>query len=294
MSLRTVLFVGLILASSVAAAAPYRLAPYKDDLFAYPKVLNTQDDGAYVVVQYLTQRDIIDRDEIPERRTHPQYVDLVPQRTETITRGAVNVKYIGVGRTSGGARAIVIYLHGQNGSRYQGADQWMFGGNFSRVMNLMVRNDGAYLSPDFSNFGTTGTGEIKALMQDQAEKSPGAPIFVACGSMGGRLCWNLAKDPEAAALLGGLLLVGSNHDDDFLKSPQIKGKAPAFPIYLGHGTRDPIFGWQGEVDFYNKVRKAAPGYPIRFVLFDDGSHGLPIRMTDWRLVLNWMLEVDGK
>jgi hypothetical protein len=32
---------------------------------------------------------------------------------------------------------------------------------------------------------------------------------------------------------------------------------------------------------------------VHFALFDTGVHGTPIRMTDWRLVLNWMLEVDG-
>jgi hypothetical protein len=31
------------------------------------------------------------------------------------------------------------------------------------------------------------------------------------------------------------------------------------------------------------------GYPTRFILFQTGSHGTPIRMTDWRETLNWIL-----
>ena len=42
------------------------------------------------------------------------------------------------------------------------------------------------------------------------------------------------------------------------------------------------------------IKAAAPDYPIKFALFDSGSHGTPIRMTDWRLILNWMLAVDKK
>ncbi|MDK1483140.1 hypothetical protein QN226_31390, partial [Sinorhizobium sp. 6-117] len=29
-------------------------------------------------------------------------------------------------------------------------------------------------------------------------------------------------------------------------------------------------------------------YPTRFVLFETGSHGTPVRMTDWRDALNWI------
>ena len=50
--------------------------------------------------------------------------------------------------------------------------------------------------------------------------------------------------------------------------------------------------WQRE--FFKKIKAAAPDYPIKFALFDSGSHGTPIRMTDWRLILNWMLAVDKR
>jgi hypothetical protein len=33
---------------------------------------------------------------------------------------------------------------------------------------------------------------------------------------------------------------------------------------------------------------------MKLTVFDTGVHGTPIRMTDWRLVLNWMLAVDGR
>ena len=38
---------------------------------------------------------------------------------------------------------------------------------------------------------------------------------------------------------------------------------------------------------FEKLNKAK--YPARFTLFQNGNHGTPIRMIDWRKVLNWIL-----
>ena len=273
------------------SASAQALAPYKDDLFDYPAVLFEDFGGDFKVVEYSKERDLRERDEVDEQRVFPQYVSLYPKRIqndETLRFGKSAVRYIAVGEPGPGTRAIVIYLHGRGGNRHQGANDWMFGGNFNRIKNLMARNNGVYLSPDFTDFDKTGTLEIKMLMADMAKKAPRARIILACGSMGGLLCWNLTKDREAAALIGGMLLLGSVSDKDFPRSAALRRR---FPIYLGHGSFDPYIPWKTQETFFKRVRRAAPGYPIKFVLFDTGSHGTPIRMTDWRLVLNWMLSV---
>lgn len=287
----------LVLTGLPASSAGYRLEPWKDALFAYPKVMDSQFDGDYLRVEYLKKRDIEDRDEIPEQRVKRQYISLDTRRVEqdlAYDSPVGKIKYVGVGAIAGPAKAVVIYLHGQNGSRKQGASDWMFGGNFNRIKNLMARNGGVYLSPDFTDFEDKGKNEIKALILEFARRSPGAPIFVSCGSMGGRLCWALVRDQAVVSKISGLLLLGSNHDSDFINSPVARDPRRRFPIYLGHGTRDIVFDWQGEEAFFKDLKAAVPDYPIRLVLFDDGSHGLPIRMTDWRLILNWMLEVEGR
>ncbi len=276
----------VVAASVVATAAGFRIPPWKDELFAYPAVIETQDDGDYVVVDYQEMRDINGRDAVPERQAQPQYVKMVYQTTGSWEANGAKLKYVGVGKTGGSAKAVVIYIHGIGGSRFQGANQWTFGGNFNRVMNMMAWNGGAYISPDVVNFEAAGGDSIKALIREQARLSPGAAIFVACGSQGGLICWELAEDAEAAKYLGGLLLLGSGHDNGFLKSPAFKARVP---IYIGHGDHDVVFKWEAEEAFYRSVKKADPKYPIRFVLFRTGTHGTPIRMTDWRLVLNWML-----
>ena len=279
-----------------AYAAGYRLAPYKDELFDYPKVLEGTPGGDYVKVEYVEQRDLYERDEVPEKKARPEYVSLDTKAVErdlTLDLRAAELKYIATGAIDGGAKAIVIYVHGRNGSRFQGANDGMFGGNFNRIKNLMVLNGGVYLSPGFPDLKNKGRDAAKALMKEYAARSPGAPIFVACGSLGGGICWRLIEDPEAAAMLSGLLLMGSTNDNGFFKSPPATGAAKKVPIYIGHGNRDRIIRWQSHEAFFKRIRSNLPGYPVRFALFDTGVHGTPIRMTDWRLVLNWMLEVDG-
>jgi hypothetical protein len=284
----TTVFFGLCLVlTALSGADALTLSSYKDQMFAYPGILATQDAGAFVVVDYNEMRDINRRDEIPERRVQAKYVSLGVRRQQqdlVLQTTAGNVRHFAVGETSG-AKLIVVYLHGQGGSRKQGVDDFTFGGNFNRIKNLVAESGGLYLSPDFSDFGEKGAGEVAALISHYAEQSPGAPVFVACGSMGGGLCWELAKD-GGVPNLGGLLLLGSHWDDGFLKSAAFKRKVP---VFLGHGSRDTVFDPAKQEAFYHAIRQRSPAYPVRFVRFETGTHGTPIRMTDWREVLNWML-----
>src|SRR5690606_16139023 len=124
------------------------------------------------------------------------------------------------------ARFITIYLHGQGGNRHQGVNDFSFGGNFNRIKNLMGHNGGLYLSPDFADFGERGAEEVAGLLAFYATRSPSAPIFVACGSMGGALCWRLAENARLAPRLGGLLLLGSFWDEGFPTSAAFNSRVP--------------------------------------------------------------------
>lgn len=277
----------LLMALSAGPAAAELLAPFKDQLFAYPARLAEADGGRHVTVDYREARDIDARDEVPERRVWSQYVDLGVRRQQSDLVAATDagrMAHIAVGRAEK-ARFIVVYLHGQGGSRRQGMDDHTFGGNFNRIKNLAARNGGLYLTPDFPDFGAGGARQVSSLIAAYAARSPGAPVFVACGSMGGGLCWRLADDAALAPRLGGLLLLGSHGDDGFLSSRAFKRKVP---VFFGHGGNDRVYPVAGQEAFFRAILKRAPDYPARFVRFETGSHGTPIRMTDWRATLNWM------
>ncbi|MBP0440258.1 alpha/beta fold hydrolase [Tianweitania sediminis] len=286
-----VLAVAAAVLSIVPARADAPLKGFKDSLFAYPQILQRSDDGAHITVDYQEMRDINGRDAVPERRVKSDYIatGVRAQQRDLVLNGpdGTKITHFAVGKRDD-ARLIVIYLHGQGGSRKQGVDDLTFGGNFNRIKNLAVANNGLYLVPDFPGFGDTGAAHVAALIRHYSATSPGAPVFVACGSMGGALCWNLAQNPEVAPLLGGLLLLGSHWDDAFLGSAAFKAKVP---LFFGHGSRDRVFPVEKQEAFFRSIRNAQPGYPARFVRFESGSHGTPIRMVDWRETLNWMLSL---
>ncbi|OBQ84145.1 alpha/beta fold hydrolase [Mesorhizobium sp. WSM3873] len=292
MSLRCRTFLTLLAATafslSAAEGQTLSLKPFKDELFAYPATLSSGDNGAYTVLDYREMRDINQRDEVPERRVHAQYIDPGVRKMQQdlmLKTDVGDVRHVAVGKTQGAA-IIVLYLHGQGGSRKQGVDDFTFGGNFNRLKNLMAENGGLYLSPDFPDFGDKGAAQVAALIDHYAETSPGAKIFVACGSMGGILCWKLADRKDTGARVSGLLLLGSLWDQSFLTSPAFKRRVP---VFFGQGSRDVVFQVEKQETFFRSILAKSKSYPTRFVRFETGTHGTPIRMVDWRGTLNWML-----
>lgn len=291
MSFRFRLFFALICATalplSAAEGQTLSLKPFKDDLFAYPTALSTGDNGAYTVLDYHEMRDINQRDEVPEKRVRAQYTDPGVRKVQQdlmLKTDAGDIRHVAVGRTEG-ASIIVLYLHGQGGSRKQGVDDFTFGGNFNRIKNLMAANNGLYLSPDFPDFGDKGAAQVATLIDHYAQQSPGAKIFVACGSMGGMICWKLADRKDTGGRINGLLLLGSLWDDSFLTSPAFKRRVP---VFFGQGSHDVVFPVEKQEAFFRSIL-ARKSYPTRFVRFETGTHGTPIRMVDWRGTLNWML-----
>jgi hypothetical protein len=289
----TILLLALAASVSLAAADGFRLAPYKDKLFANPKPFKLLYDGSLRMVEYSVERDLRQRDAIPEKKAKEEYVSLDTKEMEqtlTMRDGDVETTLAVVGNVES-PKAVFIFLHGRGAGLADGFDDWTFGGNFNRLKNLMMRSGGAYVSPSFSDFDEDGRAQIKGVMKAFAENAPGAPIFVACASAAGSLCVSLVGDPETEPMLGGILFLGASVEEtDAEIFTQTKRQVP---IYIGHGSKDPVVNWVSQEFFLKQVKEAAPDYPIRFNLFVPGYHGTPMRMTDWRKVINWMLSVQG-
>lgn len=283
------LLLPLILAAAFAApAAAQKLPAHKDRLFAYPATLSSELGGDYRIIDYNEKRDINGRDQVPPRKVRSHYVSLGVRRKQddlVVNTAAGPVTHYAVGRTQG-ARIIVIYLHGKGGSRRQGVDDYKFGGNFNRLKNLVNKAGGLYLSPDFANFGDKGAAQIAGLIAHYGAASPRAPVIIACGSMGGALCWRMAGNPAVAPKLGGLMLLGSHWSDDFLSSEAFRRRVP---VFIAQGSNDPVYTAERMTAFFRAIRARSPSYPVKMVVFQTGIHGTPIRMTDWRQTINWML-----
>ena len=267
----------------------FELKPFKDRLFAYPRILDSRDGGDYLVIDYRERRDINGRDRVPEKRVNRRYVDLMPRRQQsdqTFETEAGPVKFIAVGNPKH-ARLVTVFVHGRGGDRNLGVNDYTFGGNFNRIKNLMVRNNGVYITPDGGSLGDTAVARIRALLHAVYRQVPGARVVLACGSAGGAVCHALAHDQLTAGRLAGIALLGSYGSDDFIGSAAYLNRVP---VFIAHGGSDSVIPFEGPESFYRSLRRTE-GYPVRMVRFETGGHGTPIRMTDWREMINWMLSV---
>lgn len=273
----------------IAEADSILIKPYKDKLFSYPAILSSADNGDYLKVDYKKARDIHVRDKIPERRVNGKYVSMRAKRKQralTIKAPDIAVEVYETG-ASKRARFAVIFVHGRGGDRRLGVKDWTFGGNFNRLKNLAVRNGGVYFAPTIPSFDQRGLNHLKTLVTYIRRTSPGAPIVLACGSMGSILCWAGANDPGISARLAGIAILGGTGDPNFSNSAAYHARVP---VLFAHGSGDSVYDWRNQFNLYRTIRNASETvYPARFVLFETGSHGTPIRMIDWRDTLNWML-----
>ena len=272
----------LVVAAPVLLTA-YQLPPHKDDLFAYPKVLQSARGGNDIVVDYQKARDIMGRDAVPRREAKARYVSrgVRWQRRRGSYRSATGktLKMFTVGRARQ-PRVSVVYLHGRGGNRRQGVNDYSFGGNFNRLQNLMSKGRGRLYTPDYSGFGASGTQDVLGLIRQIQKQTPNTFLVVACGSMGSIQCWRLARNPEARGAIDGMAILGGRWDEKAV------GQA-SFPVVFGHGSLDGTYPVERQRAFADALRER--GQPVRFIEFATGIHGTPIRMIDWRRELNWLL-----
>ena len=274
----------------VSNVSALELKPHKERLFKYRKPLEVKDGGDFLRLPYDPKRDINKRDEQPVRKVKGKYVSSKPKRHEIDTAIEGNGKqltHFAVGKLSGNASMTVIFLHGRDGSRHLGFSDEKFGGNFNRVKNLMFRNNGIYISADFSDFEDEGRKDITALVEYYRPKTSGK-IVIACGSMGSFLCWRLMKNKKSNSLIDAYVIMGGFPDPAYLSSGKLTVPSGKKPIYFAHGSIDSVYNWENTYNYYSQLRAKSPGYPVRMALFDGGKHGTPVRMIDWRVALNWI------
>ncbi|WP_395174582.1 hypothetical protein [Roseibium alexandrii] len=99
-----VVFLATVFCSVSINAHAENLKPYKDRLFRYKKVTETLYDGDFTVVEYIKQRDLHGRDQIPERQVYGNYVSYKPKRSRgsgELKANGRTVSYMGDGQVEG-------------------------------------------------------------------------------------------------------------------------------------------------------------------------------------------------
>lgn len=272
---------------AMSPASALELQPFKDAEFAYPGYIGDASNPLDFTIAYDEMRDINGRDVVPERQVKRAWVSTSVRKQAKdlkIDTPLGTLRAIATGKQEG-ASFIVVFLHGKGGTRELGQNDLRFGGNFNRIRNLAAMNGGLYVTPDFSDFGDQGAGQVAAVTQYFLASSPGAKLVLACGSMGGFICHRLVNDPNIGPALSGLMFMGSFPDAGFAASAAVKR---GMPVFIGHGTNDKSSPMAAMDEFASQLRASGGNGNVMIHRFNTGSHGTPVRMTDWRLVLNWM------
>ncbi|MCS6983230.1 MAG: hypothetical protein NZL83_03555 [Candidatus Absconditabacterales bacterium] len=240
----------------------------KDHLFT-PIILET--GSTYRLISYSQQRDLFGRDIIPVHRAHDQYVDTKINIFETLGwHNGLGYHEIGFGH-----EFVVIFIHGLGGHRGRGWNDWSFGGNFNRLKNLAVRFNGRYISPDIPSF-QAGASHIAGIIAEQRRDHPTKKVILACGSSGGRVCWDLYARTDIP--LDGLILLGSTFPSRAILNRR------SIPVFWGHGTADTSIPHGPLQRFVASINDR----PVMLDLYETGVHGTPLRMIDWAWTLTWI------
>lgn len=265
------------------------LNPHKDDLFTLNgrEVIETRNNGGFKRYYWDEMQDVNGRDEVPGVSAKSERIDWSvneKKRSQVISYPGGNIDTYSVGETKD-AKLAVIFVHGADGSKELGVNDTSFGGNFNRLKNIAVKNNGVYYSPTVS-FDSQGTQGVLEIIKNIKSKSPDAKIVIACGSAGAYTCWQLADKKEAVDNLSGIVMLGgARMHPDYTNSVAFKRK---IPIFISHGSKDKLVPWQMWDKEYEKIYRADNKYPIKFELFNNGKHGTPMRMIDWKETLSWM------
>ena len=287
----------------------YKIKPYDGQLRRCSPDINARTlklpmmSGRHVIYDFNEQRDVNGRD-VPmadgkwQNVAQPQYITPLDAREQrnfdlrvTTARGTRTLESTEVGNPNG-AKFAVIFIHGAAGiyaNRDLGMKDDTFAGNFNRLKNLVVQNQGVYYTPTIKDFATAGPEEVASLITTIAAKSPGAPIVLSCASSGGQVCAGVAKIEAAAKHLSGIIVMGSSWGHDFLGSPAHRARVP---VVFAQGTCDRGNPYDRLFSLFHEILKRDDSYPTRFQGFADGVHGTPIRMMNWSDTLNWIFSVQ--
>lgn len=294
------------------------LSPYKDEMFA-PKILTqpeqvlrqekdvvlrypnhpviqpaSQDDAVewshpdVLNIFYHKQNHLYGWDEIVVKKAKDERVDLLSVELEkevNLIEEIVEIQALQAGLLDG-AKFAVVFVHGGGGDKTLGFNDWSFGGNFNRLKNLIVKNQGVYYSPSFAS-GRSATQQARLLI-DRIKSHAGkdTPIVFACGSAGASICNALLMSERESDLVDGLIYLGAaqgprvSFSSLFIKEQK--------PIIVSHGTYDSVLRWQKMKAAFDDFKQYQVSYPLQFQLVHGGIHGTPIRMFDWRQGLNFI------
>lgn len=290
MSLRNFLIVFGAAFSFVANAELELFEPYKDDLFTPELIARGNDCNVslynYDEINHVNGQDCAKENGMHKSVAQPNRIgDVSSVRRERLNEIPGLEKTWEIGPQPGGPdgpKCAVVWCHGaveSDNPQHLGARDSNFGANNNRLMNLANQQGCTYYSPSFR--GSNGYYAIQSLI-DYLRANGVKEIFITASSAGASALNVAANNPANTDILGGLFYTGTySHPESVERSAAFKA---GVPIVFSQGANDE---YATARDGYFNVLERNPNANMWLQVFQDGAHGTPIRMIDWRQTLNW-------
>jgi len=272
----------------------FQLKSFKDDLFRFKwGIIKSTYNWDVDYIDFSIKRDVEDRDEIDVKKVYDKYIEKIDKnnrqdlsfRTPFWKQNYWEVKDNNLKNTD--AKIVLFYFHGMWGNRHQWINDYSFWWNFNRIQNLMIKNKWVYISTDFKDFTNIGPQEMFLLIKKKMLEYPNAQIYLSSASSWWTLLWRLMNNNEMKQKIDGIILLGSV--TNLFNTIYDKN----IPIYIGHWTRDPNINYLNKIKFYLRMKNKNPQYPIKVELFQWWVHWTPIRMVNWKSIINWILQQNN-
>lgn len=264
--------------------------PYKDELFT-PELLARGNNCNvslfdYNEIDHVNGQDCAKENGMHKSVAQPDRIgDVSSVRRERIKEIPGLEKTWEIGPKPGGVdgpKCAVIWCHGaveSDNPHHLGARDSNFGANNNRLMNLANQQGCTYYSPSFR--GRHGYYAIQYLI-DYLKENGVDEIFISASSAGASALNVASNNPANTDVLAGLFYTGT------YSNPQYVERSAAFkagvPIVFSQGANDE---YATARDGFFDVLDRNPNANMWLQIFEDGAHGTPIRMIDWRQTLNW-------
>lgn len=270
----------------------YRIKPFKDDLFSYKQTLVEKLDWNWKLIDFSVKRDVEDRDEIDVDKVFEHYIDRKTEKYREI-KNLDSVEWFSYyevtdrKQNDSEKKLITIYFHWKWWNKTWWINDETFWWNFNRIQNLMIENSWVYISTDTILWDKWISDHTK-LLEHLKNKYTNAKIVLIWWSNWWLMLWDLVNNENSNKFIDWIILAWTVLDDkneknstDFL----VKNK---IPVYIAHWNKDHIPFWPKET-FLKKFLSL--WWEWKVVIFNWWVHWTPIRMVDYKEVLNWMLEI---
>lgn len=172
---------------------------------------------------------------------------------------------------------IFIYMHGAGGKYEQGMSDELYAENFKNLKTYLSENNFLYVTPETTDFGTTGAGDLIDLIITLKEDHEGLSVYLSGASAGGRTIFLALQEAEkrGVSIDGAIFICPAISSTAINLSSEYKN----IPVWIEIGEKDTVITPETANLLLNKFKVS--DNPAHLNMIPGGDHNAPVEQIDW-------------